>query len=485
MGRERRAAGVAGALIFVVGALVAPATAAGADSAPAVTVSRVSSASPFAPGDCGSDVTMEPHGVEVGPAFAVAGHGLVAAWQQDGGLGTVAAASPHDGGESWTQVEPPATTVCNGGTFARVGTPVLAVDGAGTAILVATPGGPDLHGGLEASRSADGGATWSAPVQLLPPAWPPATEPVISPDPSNPHAATVMFVTVPALGQPWVTRTTDDGQTWSPPVPAGVAAPERAETVGLVTQADGTLVDVAWSVPTDDARLILGMVTVDPTNCGQTAPDPTPCTTKIHARRSTDHGATWTDQDIVTLPDMHFMNETANEPAAPALGPDGSVNVLIPFDDAAGRRWTLYGSPDGVHWSDRGMAVPVDSDSYWAGTGPSLAVAPDGSIGVLTSDHVDAAAPQAPCSGTTTSCLTEVRLAYSRDGKAWNSVRLGGPFDIDQVRGAWVGEYVDLRPVDDGLGAVFSLGPCAAAAGPGCPSALDGPTDVFFAHVKL
>jgi hypothetical protein len=177
------------------------------------------------------------------------------------------------------------------------------------------------------------------------------------------------------------------------------------------------------------------------------------------------------------------MNENQNAVPAPVIGPDGSVNVLIPFDAADGSRtWKVYRSTDGTAWSATGIEVPMGNDPYWSGTGPSLAIAPDGTIAVLYTDHgADQGQPGCPSSP----CTTDVWLKYSSDGKSWHTLHLGGPFDIEQIPGAWVGEFVDLRAMENGVGAVFALGACEASAGPDCTGAKEGRTDIFFARIAI
>jgi hypothetical protein len=248
-------------------------------------------------------------------------------------------------------------------------------------------------------------------------------------------------------------------------------------------------------------------VTIDPNACGRNAaglplPDETPCRTDIHALVSTD-GLTWTDHPIATLDDMNFMNDSDNEPPAAAVGPDASVNVLIPLNDNADgvATWKIYRSTDdGFTWkpltaSDgKDVVVPVGSDKFWSTgsrgvpTGPSFAVTSDGAIAVLYTNHgVEQAQPG--CPDLSQPCTTDVWMTYSRNGRNWHRLHLAGPYDNNLV-GSW-SDYVDMHAMDDGgFGAAFSIGRCMGSPKPparciGPTSSTDDPTDVFFAHITF
>src|ERR1043165_5113091 len=134
--RPRRALGAAAGIIAFA------AVAAHAD--PSVSVSRVSSESPYAPGFCGTDPIE--HGYETDPSFAVAPQGLVAAWEQDTWNKTPGAVVGHssDGGLTWTQSVPSSAAMCQSGAASSlsidVAEPALAVDGLGTTFMLVLVG---------------------------------------------------------------------------------------------------------------------------------------------------------------------------------------------------------------------------------------------------------------------------------------------------------------------------------------------------------
>jgi hypothetical protein len=152
---------------------------------------QVSEASPFGPLEaCGNfpgetfdigvnfvDSEVEPW-VEINPTDP---SNIVAFWQQDrwsngGARGNVAGVS-LDGGESFATVVVPGLSDCSGGEFDRTTDPWLSFGPDGTVHQVSLvfnndPPEPDplaLGGrnGVAASRSLDGGLTWSDPVLII------------------------------------------------------------------------------------------------------------------------------------------------------------------------------------------------------------------------------------------------------------------------------------------------------------------------------
>ena len=260
-------------------------------------------------------------------------------------------------------------------------------------------------------------------------------------------------------------------------MPIHAAQPGTVDIPNLVTLPDGTLVIVVWNDPFTSGKGI------DVTQCGATVPDPTPCRTPIYALRSTDHGVTWTESPIVTLPDVNWMVDAANVPPQPVVGPDGSVNVLIPFDQGVTRTWKLWSSQDGQRWSDTAITVPLGRDVFPYSIAPSLAITSQGVIGVMYADHRLDDQPNQPCTNGE-ECRTDQWLTYSADrGATWSTVHLGGPFDLNTVPGNWLGDIEDLHAIGPDFAAVFALGACETGVS-GCDAgATDGATDIFFARV--
>jgi hypothetical protein len=432
-----------------------------AHAAPSVTVNRVSDQSPFAAGACLSDVdaALSPlgfnngHGFENTPSFAVTPQGLVAAWTQDGGsvdgLGIVTAHS-SDGGSTWAQSVPPALSICQSGLDAlRVGDPRVVVDGNGTTFLSATAGEPDVRGTVMVSTSADGGATWSGPKTLnLLGLLGPNDYPTMSADPLDPHAVAIVWSEV-FLAATWFARTTDDGATWSTPLPIRVTANTPESFNSLVTLPNGTLVDVF----ADGATTALLGAPVGGVVVG--------------ALRSTDHGSTWAETTIASL----SAQGNAKEPVDPVVWPDGKVYVLLSdVDSGSGARvWKLFRSPDGAAWSEV-ATLPLRDDAFLGQLAQHVAITSDGTIGVLYDDHRNDVEGDPELT-------TDVWLTYSSDGgSTWSDLHLGGPFDLNTVPNGYVGDYEELHAVGADFGAVFALG---------APAATEGPTDIFFARIPF
>lgn len=442
---------------------------------PSVSVHRVSADSPFEPGACASDVdgALSPfgfdnaHGFEIAPTFAVSPHGLVAAWTQDGGavdgLGIVAAHSA-DGGSTWTQNVPPALTICEqGGNAVRVITSRLVVDGKGTTFLSTVAGEPDARGAVTVSTSPDGGSTWSEPQPVSPALGllGPNDYPTMSPDPADPHAVAITW-DMPFVPSTWFARTSDDGATWTTPVPIEVPAPGLIILGGsLVTLPDGTLVDV---VSETEPTVALG------------GPDIGGRGVVVRAARSTDHGSTWS---VATIAELSRRGDN-QEPVDPAVGPDGAVYVLLSDIDPAtgGRSWTVYRSPDGASWSPLAN-VPLRDDSFLDYLSQHVAVTSDGTIGALYDDHRN----DVPHDDVLT---TDVWLTYSHDGGAtWNDLHVAGPFDLNAIPLGYLGDYQEMHAVGDAFEAVVVLGPCTQQSSASCPDATEGPGDVYFARISF
>ena len=419
-------------------------------AAPTVTAHRVSGDSPFDPGACGSQIDVpNDHGYEIDPSFALSPKGLVAAWQQDGGLGIVAAHSV--GGATWTQSVPPALSICQPGTnpSLRVFEPHVVVDGAGTTFLLTGEYG--IVPSVAVSTSPDGGATWSQPTTFTGGGM--ISNPAISVDGADPHATAITWISHAPPDAVWFARTTDDGATWSTPVPIRLTPPgELVANASMATLPNGTMVLVTTDFPDGDL----------PTAYGLPAANAPGASRKVDALRSTDGGATWSETPIASLSPQGFG------PHDPAVGPDGSAYALV--SDLAGseRVWKLFRSIDGAVWSQAATIRLRDDVFPW----PSIAISSDGTIGVLYDDHRN----DVPGDDALT---TDVWLTLSRDGGVtWSDLHLGGPFDWNTAIGNSndANDYEQLHEIGNDFGAVFALGG---------PSATEGSTDIFYARISF
>jgi Neuraminidase (sialidase) len=215
---------------------------------------------------------------------------IVGVWQQDrwstGGARGLMAGASFDGGKTWTNT-PLAFSRCAGGTAANGGNYSRASDpwvsygpnGIVYASSISFDGGiqaPGSDSAVLASRSIDGGKTWSAPATLILDG---STffndKESITADPRLPNFAYAVWDRLPPQGGGPATfaRTTDGGTTWQPARTIYDPGP-NSQTLGneIVVLPNGTLVDLFTRIDS-------------PTGMPQTA------TAMIV--RSIDQGTTW------------------------------------------------------------------------------------------------------------------------------------------------------------------------------------------------
>ncbi len=225
---------------------------------------QVSVANPFAdstadhpetqPGTFVPDSEVEPY-VVVDPKDR---DHLVGIWQQDrwsgnGSRGMVVGVT-FDGGRKWQEVVPPGLSQVAGGAFQRASDDWLSFAPNGDLYLSALSFNtsaipPALFGEstVMASKSTDGGLTWSNPVIVTDTTTAFNDKEVITADPSNPNIAYLVWspsIQVGVQGSAALfSRTTDGGQTWEPARVLYDAGPGTVNRpVQIVVEPDGTLV---------------------------------------------------------------------------------------------------------------------------------------------------------------------------------------------------------------------------------------------------
>jgi hypothetical protein len=433
---------------------------------PFVGLVRVTGASPYAERCAGTEQlgTNFP-GMEVEPSLAVdptrAGH-LVATWQQDrwanGGANGIGTAVSVDGGRTWAQGNPPRFSRCaggdagNGGDYDRATDPWLAFAADGTVFLSALVfDTTSFRNAMVASRSGDGGMTWSEPTVLH--ADNDADvfndKETITADPADPGRVYVVWDRLTGQTQPnlpvgtghtWFTRTTDG--VWEPA--RSIFDPGLdAQTIGNVIAVlpDGTLVNVFDRI-------------------SQTSSD-RPVHTFM-AIRSSDKGLTWSPAVAIAQlrafgvqdPDNHVFVRT------------GTSLPEVAVDRASGALYVAWqGAPPGSTIDGIALASSIDGGLTWSepvylngapdtpAFTPAIAVAPDGTVGITYYDTRD---PQR----SSTSFRVTAWLATSRDGgRTWSDEALSDPFDMRPARAGdiyFLGDYHGLVVSDGSFVPLFA-----------------------------
>jgi hypothetical protein len=395
-------------------------------------VVTASAASPYPAGcDGGPAAAAVAYvGAEVEPMLAVDPQdnaNLVAAWQQDrwsdGGARGLRTGYSRDGGRTW-QYAQAAFTHCsggnaaNGGDYARASDPWVSVGPGGIAyqIAIAFTGSTFAPGSVSAvlaSRSVDGGATWSAPATLMrdgPAAF--NDKESITADPTDArYAYAVWDRIVPAGGGPtWFTRTTDGGVTWEP-ARAIFTPAANGQTINnqVVVQPDGTLV--------------LFFTQISPLAAEGNS---------LGVMRSVDKGVTWSAPTFIAQvlsvgtrdPGTGVALRDAGLLGSITAGRDGSLAVV--WQDGRFSAGTIEGiafsrSVDGgLTWS---APVQVNRVPSAPALLPAVSIRDDGTIGVLYYDlrHATPAATTLPA---------DVWLVQSSDGVTWRETHVDGPFDF-------------------------------------------------------
>jgi len=453
----------------------------GSITAGAFTLSRASAPTTFGAHCNGAQQTGTLYrNAEVEPQVAVdprdQAH-LVGVWQQDrwsnGGANGLLAGVSNDGGATWVRSHAHFTrcsggTKRNGGDYERASDPWVSIGPDGTVYQIAlTFDDSDGNQAVLASRSRDGGTTWSEPATI-------ARDTTfdigldkesITADPRVPGYAYAVWDRLAGLESPdpndffgpiWFSRTSNGGASWEPARMIFDPGPD-AQTIGSVIVV----------LPNGD---LLNMFTLIPQAASSASPP-----LYLALIRSSDKGLHWSKPTIVEQQKSVGISTeqgeyVRTEDFTASLAVDRTSGALyLAWQDArfsGGQRdgIALSRSDDGGrHWS---KPVQVNTRPKAQAFTPTANVRQDGTVAISYYDTRN----DTPDPNT---MLTSTWLLVSDNGgRAFSESRVAAPFDMrtaPYASGFFVGDY-------QGLSA--TLTPFFVIANSGSPG---NRTDVFAA----
>ncbi len=417
---------------------------------------RVTGLSPFSASCDAAPVTGVVYtSAEVEPQVAIdpqnAAH-LIGVWQQDrwsdGGARGLRTGYSFDGGLTWSLTQAAFSrctggNAANGGDFPRASDPWISIGPDTTAyqIAIAFNGATFANGSSSsvlASRSTDGGRTWSTATALISDAGTPFNDK--DSVTADPLAAGYAYATWDRLeqtghGPAYFARTTNGGTTWEAARPLYDPGGHN-QTLNnqiVVTPSgggDATLFDFFTEFDVGINNVV---------------------TPHLALVRSTDRGVTWgppsviSDVRAVGTRDPQNAGNVIRDAAnlgSFAAGPSGVL--VAAWQDA---RFS-GGVRDGIAFSrsqDGGAtwSAPVQINGIPAAQAllPAATVRADGAIGVLYYDMRNDTADPA-------TLLVDAWLTTSKDGVTWSERHVAGPFDFNLAPvaegGLFIGDYQGL-----------------------------------------
>jgi sulfur carrier protein ThiS len=417
---------------------------------------RASGETPYAPGCSGTpDSGMLYANAEVEPFAAVNPRfplNVIGVWQQDrwsnGGSRGLGTGYSFDGGITWKSVFPPFSRCAGGnadnnGDYERATDPWVTFSPNGVAHQLAlsfddaiVPGKP--ASAMLASRSTDGGRTWSKSIVLVA-----DTEErfndknAMTADPTDSRYIYAVwdrlsFVAGEGAGPLLFARSIDNGRSWEPT--RIVFDPgENAQTIGARIEVlpNGNLINMFTLIDFVSQSLSIQVILFN------------------------DKGATWSAP--VKVADLLAVGITDPETGAAVRTGDIIPQIAISRGGTATVVWQdarfSGGARDGIaasQSSDGGLTwsapVQINGDPLVPAFTASVHVRRDGAVGVTYHDFRSNTADP-------TTLPTDTWLVRSRDGVTWRESRVSKPFDMAKAPvagGLFVGDYqglVSIGPV--------------------------------------
>ena len=421
-------------------------------------------------------------------------------WSNGGARGLVAGVS-FNSGKTWQTVVIPGITLCSGGSYDRSTDPWVTFSPNGVVHQLALSFNDvappfearDFDHALLASKSTDGGKTWSEPIEVIRDLDANVfnDKQTITADPhdsnfvyavwdrllfpSSERASIIAgFVTAAFRGPVWFSRTTDGGETWEPA--RQIFDPgQNSQTIGnqIVVLPDGDLVNGFDLITIRRGAL------------------PTDALYNVALIRSEDGGVTWSE-DAIIVDQLRTIGVTDPETGDPVR--TGDIIPDIAVDPTSGALYAVWQDArfNGLQADEVAFSMSTDGGFTWStpikinktptnialgnrqAFTPSVDVAADGTIAVTYYDfrNNDSGAdlktdyfiihchPSSGCANPA-SWENEIRLANAS-------------FDMRQAplaRGFFVGDYEGLASDGSAFVAFFSQ-----------PHGSD-PSSVFFRRV--
>jgi hypothetical protein len=378
--------------------------------------------------------TTSQHATQVEPDTLSNGSTIVSAFQSgrftDGGSSDIGFATSTDGGATWAHGFLPGITkvsspIVPAGPFDRVSDPSVAFDARHNVWLIASLPLTGTNGaGVIASRSTDGGSTWTSPVTVngdsgTDKTWAACDDTSTSPFFGNCY---VEWDLNAAGNLIQMSTSSDGGQTWGPK--KTTTSGEAGIGGQPLVQPNGTVI-----VPIDNAN-----------------------ETAVGAFRSTDGGGSWTDVTTIALIHSHTEAGNLRSGPLPTAEIDGGGKVFVAWADNRFRKHSgpndivFSSSSDGVTWSAV-TRVPVDAtnsgvDHFIPGLAVDRSTSGGGAHLALTYYFY----PVSNCSQS--SCQLDVgEISSTNGGASWGAATMvAGPMTVtwlaSTTQGFMVGDYI-------------------------------------------